>query len=690
MAYKSGTIKNFVEDAAIKDRTISELKGRPWSIISSSYKAKQLEFRISYSTIVYSTLSGSTAITNLHWGDSVEVNISGTNPRVPIKWFDLNGNKHKGFVSRKSVVVLMYICPGSVKKFRSTKDKDKIWGEQKTQFRSDLYKLQTKNDSLPRGQKDPVIDVLLWGDVVHLISKGRSRSKVSARGKIGWVKNDDLSAESLLEIYFIDVGQGDGVLVCDPDRKHIMIDGGISRSHQQTGRNAADFVDWKFFTEYAGTEINLDAMVASHCDADHYGGLIDLLSTTKLNTDKLDSSGVTVGTLYHAGLSYWYDPKSKPRKPNKWLGPSKNWSGEGVDNKNSFVASSKKPARVLTNLLGESVSVEDALKKASAVRFQGKWKTLFEQAKKRGVEKFQRLGVGFNDVSNPKYMGTWDKENETKIRVLGPVTLEKAGEAVLPDFESNSQNTNGHSILLRIDYKDARISLTGDLNRNSMNFLARAYKNNIEELASDVAKACHHGSGDISFKFLNAVKAGATIISSGDAEGYAHPRPDVVGASAMTGYKDFDEMCDHWVTPLVYSTEIERSISLGHVKHLSFGNLPKGRKKIDGKLFAQSVRKPGKNAKQDHIDHYNNWEINQKADTRATYSVSYLKGVWSKLTGVRDFEDSRTMESVHYGLINVRTDGKIIMCSTKRETGEGWTIHIFKSRFNDASVAANS
>jgi hypothetical protein len=44
------------------------------------------------------------------------------------------------------------------------------------------------------------------------------------------VNKDALGGESLLEFYFIDVGQGDGVLIKTPGFRHLMIDGGFPRS----------------------------------------------------------------------------------------------------------------------------------------------------------------------------------------------------------------------------------------------------------------------------------------------------------------------------------------------------------------------------------------------------------------------------------------------------------------------------
>ena len=164
---------------------------------------------------------------------------------------------------------------------------------------------------------------LLWGDGVRFVSGSTTngRRKVKTRGGVtGWVTKSALDGESLLEFYFIDVGQGDGVLIKTPNFRHIMIDGGFPRSVQDTGKNAADFVDWKFVKDYGKSKIALDTMLVSHCDADHYGGLWNLLDVSKIN--ELDASGVSVEEFFHAGLSWWKKGSSKT------LGPSISDAGE--------------------------------------------------------------------------------------------------------------------------------------------------------------------------------------------------------------------------------------------------------------------------------------------------------------------------------------------------------------------------
>lgn len=74
------------------------------------------------------------------------------------------------------------------------------------------------------------LEQLLWGDYVGV--RGPRRDgwvRVCTRHvKEGWVRETDIRKDRMLEVIFVDIGQGDGSLVVTPDDKHILIDGGQS------------------------------------------------------------------------------------------------------------------------------------------------------------------------------------------------------------------------------------------------------------------------------------------------------------------------------------------------------------------------------------------------------------------------------------------------------------------------------
>ncbi|MEX2540701.1 MAG: MBL fold metallo-hydrolase [Trueperaceae bacterium] len=73
-----------------------------------------------------------------------------------------------------------------------------------------------------------------------------------------------LAAAYALELHFIDVGQGDAVLIRSSSGQNTLYDGGRS-----AGRVLA-------YLRSAAVE-SLDLVIASHADADHIGGLIDVI-----------------------------------------------------------------------------------------------------------------------------------------------------------------------------------------------------------------------------------------------------------------------------------------------------------------------------------------------------------------------------------------------------------------------------
>lgn len=476
---------------------------------------------------------------------------------------------------------------------------------------------------------------LLWGDRVTVLEEQGARSKVRARGKTGWVDTNILGDESLLELYFIDVGQGDGVLIRTPDHRHLLIDGGWPRRSQPTGKNAADFVDWKFAKDYGDDAIRLDAVLCSHNDQDHYGGLWDLLNP-ELH-EELDLDDVRVERFYHAGLSWW----------------------RGSDGRRTLGNPTSTPdGKMYTLLLGDRDAAIAAVAPGASPALQGEWAdfiAVVTGARRRDGQPTPIERLATPHGQEPIFLPDFDPASGggLTIRVLAPVEFDVGGQPAIRHFAGGtSKNTNGNSVLLRLDYGKARILLTGDLNSASQGALLRDYAGRHHELACDVAKSCHHGSDDISFEFMSKLEPAATIISSGDNEGHDHPRPAVVATSALTGFREVRG--DRLVTPLVYSTELARSVRLGTPS------------KLEVRDQQGAV-----------TDTYNSLDFQGMRVTSSEVQAGARRGE----TRTQGFAGRQIVTGLIYGLVNVRTDGSKILCATLDEAEDDWRIETFPARF---------
>src|SRR5919108_6384062 len=132
--------------------------------------------------------------------------------------------------------------------------------------------------------------IMIYGEEVEMLGASENnRTKARFRGDIGWVNDRDLMDKPVLEIYFIDVGQGDSTFVVTPARKKILIDSGSSN-------RAFRFLSWKFRLDEINemSPIIIDLLVLTHADEDHIGGLIDVISSPKIKIRKIIHSGLAI------------------------------------------------------------------------------------------------------------------------------------------------------------------------------------------------------------------------------------------------------------------------------------------------------------------------------------------------------------------------------------------------------------
>ena len=478
---------------------------------------------------------------------------------------------------------------------------------------------------------------LIWGDFVHLTSEATDNHvQVVARAsdRPGWVPRRCLTEDGLLEFYVIDVGQGDGALVRTPDDQWHVVDAGVSNSRQMTGKGAANFIRWKFRSDLQ-KPCALRTVVLTHPDFDHYGGLINLLSGDL--EDGAAPFPVTVDRFLHSGMGR-FDGRAALGRTARGEVDEFPVANMGLRRRDSFIV----------ELLDDKNSFESGVG-----RYAGAYGDLAELIVSR-VGTARRIGVVDGQLEwlpgySPADGVTGPGATPLQIRVLGPVfetftpsSEDETATAGLRQLASESVTRNGHSVLLRFDYGDARILLTGDLNAESQKLLLSYIP--ADEFAADVVKGCHHGSEDVDMRFLAAMKGRATVISSGDNEDYAHPRPVIMGASAFYGREivtaDGDRM-----PPLLYSTELARSTKLE---------------------FADRVE----------VDHDSN-----VATDRRSFATDQSR-IRPKEGRFRRFHNTPIATNLIYGLVNIRTDGRRILCATLEEAGNEFDIKVFMAGQN--------
>lgn len=354
---------------------------------------------------------------------------------------------------------------------------------------------------------------LLFGDYIKILKTDivDKRVYVSCRNSRGWVKTSDLQKERVLEVNFVDIGQGDGCHVVTPDDKHLLIDAGKTD-------NMHRYLAWRFNLYDKTRPLSIPfKVIISHSDLDHYAGFAHIFSNDKIRIDK----------IYHNGLV---------ERP----GPAKKRLGDIEDGH-------------FTALVKDTAAMLGLIKEKDNRKGKGSTycKTLYKVLKHNPDVEFQMLSVA------DKYLAEFDDTNKTyekesSIKVLGPITKKTNGKDSLKTINNLGKDKNGHSVILKLKYGDSKILLGGDVNTEFGEIIHDYYKkkNRLGELVVDVAKACHHGSNHFYYDFVKSINASATIISSGDEESYAHPRPDAIGAFGKCGYGD---------KPLIYSTELARS-----------------------------------------------------------------------------------------------------------------------------------
>jgi len=514
------------------------------------------------------------------------------------------------------------------------------------------------------------INHLILGDYIKYLDETDGEwVRVRSRGNNGWIKEEWLTENRLLEINFVDIGQGDGCHIVTPDDEIILIDAGEGIGLSGTsGDNMSRFLNWRYNlrnrkvvgvngvmnnTPGALSPIDIDYAIITHPDLDHYYGFLNVFKNRKFKIKKVCHNGIVERSTAGVDKTKWmYDLGRKvPPLPKK-----------------------------KTYHLWDTVLTDKEMHDLIDVNLNSKkfyLKTLVSAKKNNSNVKYKFIDESQESLDNFK------GNNKLKIEILAPITetitFEGKDRKCLIKLGNEGVTKNGHSLVFQLNFGKLKILLGGDLNSKSQDYIAQFYsgeqtklstlENSIykikEELShpinlslnerkeleqdleeqnilldfiisktkrrfqSDISKACHHGASDVLDSFLKAINPIATIISSGDNESHSHPRPDALGAFGKSSRGN---------RPLIFSTELARSTTEFSYPIKFYEIL----KKIE-KLMNDATTKKEK-------EHHKN-----------------------RMNKLRDSNVAR------YGMITVRTYGEKVIIAQKlekeRSPGQKWDIY---------------
>ena len=413
----------------------------------------------------------------------------------------------------------------------------------------------------PKKSVKNFLTVLAWGDGVDLICEneksleiGLKKFEHKADGSIlpvyttGYIMKASKSAtpkliatidkKDVMMVTFVDVQQGDACVVETPKGKTIIIDGG---ENQMFARFLA--------ARYAGTSLQqpkeIDCIIVSHGDADHFVGLPRILESEKHDVPK-KRIFIKPHRVYHNGLVKH---------------PQKDADGNNTPETGMFGTIAEKGVeKYVTALVDDLLLVDD---KELNTPFK-KWKKTIATYKERNAT---MLVKRLDNTSTNEFDFLLDEQITAKV--MGPmihkinnkpalkflrtpsksVELDKDQEEATGSF-SASHTINGHSIIVKFTYGNINFLFAGDLNEEAEQTLVAENASANGSIRSEILKVPHHGSADFSNNFFEAVNPLVSVVSSGDEseiKEYIHPRATLMGVLGKYSRSD---------RPLIFVTEL--------------------------------------------------------------------------------------------------------------------------------------
>ncbi|MCF7865534.1 MAG: MBL fold metallo-hydrolase [Candidatus Pacebacteria bacterium] len=305
---------------------------------------------------------------------------------------------------------------------------------------------------------------------------------------VGYIFQSLNNTKSKLQVHFLDVGQGDAILIQVGNSNSMLIDSG-----PQNEKVISEIQKFKNIFDR-----NLNILLATHADADHIGSMKKVIE--KFGFQRFTFSGLSSETKIFKDLMTSIGDTDLIAK---------------LKEKNIHDTSPQMHQRLLTLTAGMSI----VLDQQDNVHFD----VLFPDFDFQ-IEAYQKCKNGMQNKN--------ESSGQNKIKSKTISKTQKRN----PCLKFLSTETNLNSVVGKLTFGSTSFILTGDAPIEVEDFIIKKYG---ERIHADVLKLGHHGSKtSTSPNFLNVVSPNFAVISAGIGNRYNHPHKIVL--DNLNAFKEKD------------------------------------------------------------------------------------------------------------------------------------------------------
>lgn len=319
------------------------------------------------------------------------------------------------------------------------------------------------------------------------------------------VASPEAFSNSELTVNYIDVYQGDCILINLPDGKNMIIDAGSSFNYYNKHKTAVldsikTYMNSKVMAE-TGDSGKIDYMVMTHGDYDHFSYMPDILAAYE------------VVNIYRPNVYYGYNAEKDDDK-----------NATSISEKQAFSNAEKQRAeeRNAKYVTKDMYSANKSLyagfnvKEESASALYKTYKAFYEEEYTSGGSTLS-ANVIFTEG------GMTIEGTGYKFTFYAPISKEKL-----------YKDWNNYSCMIVMEYKGLKYCFTGDVEAELEKDILETYGDVLPDI--DIMDAGHHGSKTSSSQaFLDKLKPEVVICSCDDGSEFGHPTKEAINRFLNVG-----------------------------------------------------------------------------------------------------------------------------------------------------------